>query len=107
MFNPDTSTASAYMPSLETAGRSLKIGPNIARIHSDAEIEAAINALGREPRAGLVVMPDAFTDVHRANHIGGGPKQRTGGLSPIYLCERRRFNFRRSRPGRLLSSRRH
>jgi putative ABC transport system substrate-binding protein len=66
MFNPDTSTASAYMPSLETAARSLKIVPNIARIHSDAEIEAAIIALGREPRAGLVVMPDAFTDVHRA-----------------------------------------
>jgi putative ABC transport system substrate-binding protein len=66
MFNPDTSTASAYMPSLETAARSLKIVPNIARIHSNIEIEAAIIALGREPRAGLVVMPDAFTDVHRA-----------------------------------------
>jgi putative ABC transport system substrate-binding protein len=54
------------MPSLETAARSLKIVPNIARIHSDAEIEAAIIALGREPGGGLVVMPDAFTDVHRA-----------------------------------------
>src|SRR6516162_3526053 len=32
MFNPATSTASAYMPSLETAARSLKIVPNIARI---------------------------------------------------------------------------
>jgi putative ABC transport system substrate-binding protein len=29
------------------------------------EIETAIVALGREPRGGLVVMPDAFTDVHR------------------------------------------
>src|SRR5262249_44989432 len=66
MFNPDTSTASAYMPSLETAARSLKIVSNIARIHSEAEIETAIIALGREPGAGLVVMPDAFTDVHRA-----------------------------------------
>jgi putative ABC transport system substrate-binding protein len=41
MFNPDTAVASAYMPSLETAARSLKVEPIIAHIHSDAEIETA------------------------------------------------------------------
>jgi putative tryptophan/tyrosine transport system substrate-binding protein len=66
MFNPDTSTASAYMPSLETAARSLKVVPIIAPVHSDAEIETAIIALGREPGGGLIVMPDIFTTVHRA-----------------------------------------
>jgi putative ABC transport system substrate-binding protein len=55
MFNPDTVTASAYMPSLETAARSLKIVPIIAPVHSDAEIETALNDLGREPGGGLVV----------------------------------------------------
>ena len=50
----------------ETAARSLKVEPVIAHIHSDAEIETAIIALGREPGGGLVVMPDAFTVVHRA-----------------------------------------
>ena len=35
-------------------------------VHDDAEIEAAIIALGREPGAGLVVMPDVFMNVHRA-----------------------------------------
>jgi len=65
MFNPDTSPASLYMPSLETAARALKVEPIIAPIHSDIEIEAAIIALGREPGDGLVVMPDAFTNVHR------------------------------------------
>src|SRR6516165_10366154 len=39
MFNPDMATASAYMPSLETAARSLRIVPIIAPVHSDAEIE--------------------------------------------------------------------
>jgi putative ABC transport system substrate-binding protein len=53
MFNPDTSTASAFMPSLETAARSLKVDPIIAPIHSDAEIETAIIALGREPGGAL------------------------------------------------------
>ena len=32
----------------------------------DAEIEAAIIALGREPGGGLFVMSDAFTIAHRA-----------------------------------------
>jgi putative ABC transport system substrate-binding protein len=65
MFNPDTSPASVYMPSFETAARSLKVMPIIAPVHSDVEIETAINDLGREPQGGLVVMPDTFTDVHR------------------------------------------
>jgi putative ABC transport system substrate-binding protein len=35
MFNPDTAPASAYMPSLETAARSLKVATTIAPVHSD------------------------------------------------------------------------
>jgi putative ABC transport system substrate-binding protein len=69
MFNPDTVTASAYMPSLETAARSLKVEQIIAPVHDDGEIEAAIIALGREPGGGLVVMPDIFMIVHRASII--------------------------------------
>jgi putative tryptophan/tyrosine transport system substrate-binding protein len=65
MFNPDTSSASAHMPSLETAARSLKIVPISAPVHGDAEIETAIIALGREPGGGLVVMPDVFMVAHR------------------------------------------
>jgi putative ABC transport system substrate-binding protein len=66
MFNPDTSPAPAYMPSLEMAARSLNVVPITAHVHSDEEIEAAIIALGREPGGGLVVMGDVFTAVHRA-----------------------------------------
>jgi putative ABC transport system substrate-binding protein len=65
MFNPDTAVSS-FTPSFETAARSLKVVPIIAPVHSDVEIETAIIALGREPRGGLVVMPDVFTGVHRA-----------------------------------------
>src|SRR6516162_3158712 len=59
MFNPDTAPTSTYMPSLETAARSLKVMPITASVHSDAEIETAFIALGREPGGGLVVMADA------------------------------------------------
>jgi putative ABC transport system substrate-binding protein len=37
MFNPDTALVSTYMPSLETAARSLKVEPIITHIHSDVE----------------------------------------------------------------------
>jgi putative ABC transport system substrate-binding protein len=56
MFNPDTLSSSAFMPSLETAARSLKAALITAPIHGDVEIEAAIVALGREPGGGLVVL---------------------------------------------------
>ena len=64
MFNPDL-LASIYIPSFETAARSLKVEPITAPIHSDVEIETAITALGREPGGGLVVISDAFTAAHR------------------------------------------
>jgi putative ABC transport system substrate-binding protein len=69
MFNPDTSPASTFMPSLETAARSLKVASIIAPVHGDAEIETAIIALGREPGGGLVVLGDAFVFVHRVPFI--------------------------------------
>ena len=53
------------MSSFQTAARSLKVAPIIAAVHSDAEIETAITALGREPGGGLVAL-DSFTLVHRA-----------------------------------------
>jgi putative ABC transport system substrate-binding protein len=92
MFNPDTAPASVYMPSFETAARSLKVEPIIAPVHSDVEIETAITALGREPGGGLVVIPDVFTGAHDAliisaaarNNIPvvyyGAPFSREGGL---------------------------
>jgi putative ABC transport system substrate-binding protein len=67
MFNPDAVTASAFMPSFETAARSLKVVPIIAAVHGDVEIETAITALGREPGGGLVVLPDIFMTAHRAS----------------------------------------
>ena len=74
MFNPDTAPASAYVPSLETAARSLKVERIIAPVHSDVEIEAAITALGRESGGGLVVMPDIFMFAYRAPVISAAAK---------------------------------
>jgi putative ABC transport system substrate-binding protein len=69
MFNPDLFPVSTFMPSFETAARSLKVSPITAPVHSDAEIETAIIALGREPGGGLVLISNAFTNAHRTSII--------------------------------------
>jgi putative ABC transport system substrate-binding protein len=74
MFNPDTATASPFMPSLATAARSLKVERIIAPVHSDVEIEAAITALGRESGGGLVVIPDGFMLTHRVPIISAAAR---------------------------------
>jgi putative ABC transport system substrate-binding protein len=66
MFNPDTALFSTWMSSFETAARSLKVLLMPAPVHSDAEIETTIIALGGEPGGGLVAMPEVFMQAHRA-----------------------------------------
>jgi putative ABC transport system substrate-binding protein len=65
MFSPDTTTAAYYMPSLETAARSLGVTPVAAPVRSDADIETAITMLGREPGSSFILPPDGFTTAHR------------------------------------------
>jgi putative ABC transport system substrate-binding protein len=65
MFSPDAPAVSVFVPSFETTARSLKVAPIVALVHSDAEIETAVIALGREPGGGLVVIADTFMVVHR------------------------------------------
>jgi putative ABC transport system substrate-binding protein len=82
MFNPDTAPTSAYVRSLETAARSLKVVPIMAPVHDEAEIEPAIRAaLGGEPGGGLVVMPDIFTNYHRVSIISAAARANVPAIS--------------------------
>jgi putative ABC transport system substrate-binding protein len=45
-----------------------------APVYSDVEIETAINALAREPRGGLIIMPELFMYVHRASIISAAAR---------------------------------
>ena len=81
MFNPDAVTVSANMPSFEMAARSLKVAPIIARVHSDAEIETVITALGRDPGGGLVVILDVFNTAHRARIISAAVRNNVPAVS--------------------------
>jgi ABC-type uncharacterized transport system substrate-binding protein len=73
MFNPNTAPGggSYHLPSFDTAARSLNVEPITAAVHSDAEIEASIASLGREPGGGLVVMAVEAGLVKSYNQPGG------------------------------------
>jgi putative ABC transport system substrate-binding protein len=70
MFNPETAPGNGtyYMDSFMAAARALAVEPVVARVRSDAEIEAAIALMGRED-GGVVVTSDSFMAVHRATII--------------------------------------
>jgi putative ABC transport system substrate-binding protein len=82
MFNPDTAPVSTFMPSFETAARSLKVEPIIAPVHSVVEMETATIALGRELGGGLVVMPGPFTVAHRAPIISAAARNNVPAVYP-------------------------
>jgi putative tryptophan/tyrosine transport system substrate-binding protein len=83
MFNPDTLPASGHILSVETAARSLKVKLIRAPVHSDAEIEATITSLGREPGDGLVLIPDAIMFIHRVPIILAAARNNVPAVYPI------------------------
>jgi hypothetical protein len=81
MFNPETTSFSLFMPSFETAVRSLKLVPITAPVQSDIEIETAITAPVNASRlssraaraslgAGAVRYSFTVTDFHRLPFAG-------------------------------------
>src|SRR5262249_6345960 len=70
MFNPPTAPyGPGFLRSFETAAPSFGVKPTGALIHNPAEIESTMSVLGSNADGGLIVLPDAFTDVHREQII--------------------------------------
>jgi putative tryptophan/tyrosine transport system substrate-binding protein len=70
MFNPATDPyGPGFLRSLETAAPSFGVKPTGALIHDPAEIEGTMSVLGSGADSGLIVLPGAFTDVHREQLI--------------------------------------
>jgi putative tryptophan/tyrosine transport system substrate-binding protein len=66
MLNPDTTSVPLeFSRSAEDAAQKFGMQILMTPVHTPAEIEALMTALGREPGAGLVLTADTFTTVHR------------------------------------------
>jgi putative tryptophan/tyrosine transport system substrate-binding protein len=70
MFNPMTVPYfKLFLPSMETAARSLNVTLTESRVHEAAEIEHALSVVAARPISGLIMLPDAFTWQYRARVI--------------------------------------
>ena len=70
VFNPRTAPyTSLYLRAIEAVAPSAGVMVTAAPVHDDAEIEVAFTAHAREKGAGLIVMTDVFTSVHRRQII--------------------------------------
>jgi putative tryptophan/tyrosine transport system substrate-binding protein len=77
MFNPATDPyGPGFLRSLETAAPSFGVKPTGALIHGPAEIEGTMSMLGSGADSGLIVLPGAFTDVHREQIIALAARHR-------------------------------
>jgi putative ABC transport system substrate-binding protein len=66
LFNPTTAPPlPIYTSSILAAAPSLGVEVRAAPVHAEDEIEGVIAALARDPRGGLIVMPDLFTTTNR------------------------------------------
>src|SRR5262249_10157028 len=66
IFNPDMSAYyDQFLPAFETDARQHLIKLTVARVGTEAEIDAAVGKLAAAPGGGLMVPPDAYTLVNR------------------------------------------
>jgi putative tryptophan/tyrosine transport system substrate-binding protein len=77
LHNPATAPfAGLMMHAIEDAALSLAMTVRAAPVHDDAEIEAIMAALAREERGGILVLPESFTNTHRAAIVASAIRHR-------------------------------
>jgi putative tryptophan/tyrosine transport system substrate-binding protein len=70
LFNPATTPyADIYVKPFKAAAAALGLEAVLVQVHDTSELDPALAAQARNPNCGLVVMPDGFLNVHRAEVI--------------------------------------
>ena len=86
LFNPDAAPGrgSFFLPSFKAAARLLGITPLATPVRSDADIEAAIAAVGDGPGGGIVMMADSFMGSHRSWVIEQAARHKIPAVYPFH-----------------------
>ncbi len=67
LFNPAVAPyAESFLNPFKVAASSFAVEAIAAPVRDTSELESVVAAQARSPNGGLIVMPDTFTDVHRA-----------------------------------------
>jgi putative ABC transport system substrate-binding protein len=82
LFNPAVAPyAESYLNPFKAAATSFAVEAIAAPVRDTSELEFVVAAQARVPNSGLIVMPDTFTDVHRAEIISLAARS---GLPAVY-----------------------
>jgi putative tryptophan/tyrosine transport system substrate-binding protein len=82
LFNPAVAPyADSYLNPFKAAAASFGVEAIAAPVRDMSELESVVAAQARSPNGGLIVMPDTFTDVHRAEIISLAARS---GLPAVY-----------------------
>jgi putative tryptophan/tyrosine transport system substrate-binding protein len=83
LFNPATATyAEFYLDPFKAAAVSFAVEAIAAPVRDRSELESVVSAQAREPNGGLIVMPDSFTDLHRAEITSLAARYRLAAVYP-------------------------
>jgi putative ABC transport system substrate-binding protein len=85
MFNSETAPGKGafFLRPIEAAAALRSTATHAMPVRDDAEIANAIAAFGRNPGGALIVMPDNFTSVHRAQIIASAAQHRVPAIYPF------------------------
>jgi putative ABC transport system substrate-binding protein len=78
VVNPETAPlrGTFYLREFETAAATFGVKPITNFVHSAADIEASMAALGQAPNSGVIVAPETFTTAHRQLFIALAERNR-------------------------------
>jgi len=86
LFNPITApNFEYYLNPIKASAASVALVGVAAPVHDLPELESAIAAQAREPNGGLVVMPEPFLNLHRAEVISLAARYRLPAVYPYRL----------------------
>jgi putative ABC transport system substrate-binding protein len=87
LFNPVSAAAFAeyWLTPFKAAAPSFGVEAIAAPVRDSSELEPVIAAQAREPNAGLIAMPDSFTDTHRAEITSLAARYRLPAVYPFRL----------------------
>jgi putative tryptophan/tyrosine transport system substrate-binding protein len=83
LIDPATAAfAEIYLNPFKAAAASLGQEAIAAPVHDTSELESVVAAQAREPNSGLIVVPDAFTAVHRGAVVALAARYRLPAVYP-------------------------
>ena len=83
LFNPATTPyADIYLKPFKAAAVSFALEAIAAPVHDTSELETVVAAQARSPNTGLIVMPDGFLNVYRAEMVSLAARYRLPAVYP-------------------------